>query len=366
MNSARNLLNEDRPEYERILDEALRHAHERPDLAAVGERLDAEQLRAMALNATALITATAATEYEQYVRARELRGSAHMYPSTGSVPTPAVSAVPGSGLGTTAVDHHGPATLKRRFGSAVLGAGQPCGRPVGDGVAPHRWARMSFGRRLLAALLGLRVRPEVPAAARVRTPAPARTAGRDTPNPETAWEASAPGVLVVFAVLAPLTAGSGAVLLLLVGHILKMLDPPPSFAHSMISAGWVFAAFTAVAIFFSAVGLLITALRNGSTSLMADERGEELSEDVARAREAWRHALLERGILPFLRDALADPGAAPSARTTYRPVGRIPVIGYSRPGFSSPEDGPATTSGPTFAGPDFTTQERGGPEPRPE
>ncbi|MCT2548103.1 MULTISPECIES: hypothetical protein [Streptomyces] len=178
--------------------------------------------------------------------------------------------------------------------------------------------------------------------------------------------ASAPGVLVVLAVLVPLSAGSGAALLLLVGYILKMLDPPPSFAHSMIIAGWVFAAFTAVAILASAVGLLITALRNGPTSLVADGRGEELSEDVARAGEAWRHALLERGIVPFLRDALADPGAAPSERTVHRPVGRIPTLGYSRPGFSSPEDGPAATSRPTFAGPDFTTQEFGGPESRPE
>ncbi|MFF2900235.1 hypothetical protein [Streptomyces sp. NPDC057966] len=37
------------------------------------------------------------------------------------------------------------------------------------------------------------------------------------------------------------------------------------------------------AILASAVGLLITALRNGSKSLVADERGEKLSEDVARA-----------------------------------------------------------------------------------
>lgn len=71
MNSAPHLLAEDRPEYERILDDALRHAHERPDLAGVGERLNAVQLRTMALDATELITSTAATEYQHYVRARE-------------------------------------------------------------------------------------------------------------------------------------------------------------------------------------------------------------------------------------------------------------------------------------------------------
>ncbi|MER5693376.1 hypothetical protein ACFY1B_31015, partial [Streptomyces mirabilis] len=39
------LLSEDRQEFERILDEALRSAPHRPELAAVGRRLNAEQLR---------------------------------------------------------------------------------------------------------------------------------------------------------------------------------------------------------------------------------------------------------------------------------------------------------------------------------
>ncbi|MET9038987.1 hypothetical protein ABZX57_40170, partial [Streptomyces mirabilis] len=66
-----HLLSEDRQEYERILDEALRSAPHRPELAAVGRRLNAEQLRTMALNATALITAAAATEYQHYANVRE-------------------------------------------------------------------------------------------------------------------------------------------------------------------------------------------------------------------------------------------------------------------------------------------------------
>lgn len=95
MNSAPHLLAEDRPEYERILGDALRHAHERPDLAGVGERLNTEQLRTMALNATALITAAAATEYDHYVKVREeLRG-------------PAADSAQGSGLGSEADDRTG-------------------------------------------------------------------------------------------------------------------------------------------------------------------------------------------------------------------------------------------------------------------
>src|SRR3954465_7758759 len=72
MNSVpQHLLSEDRQDYERVLDEALRSAPHRTDLAAVGQRLTREQLRTMALNATALITAAAATEYQHYVTVRE-------------------------------------------------------------------------------------------------------------------------------------------------------------------------------------------------------------------------------------------------------------------------------------------------------
>ncbi|MFG2407087.1 hypothetical protein ACGFR8_22595 [Streptomyces brevispora] len=272
MNSAPHLLTEDRPEYERILDDALRHAHERPDLATVGERLNPVQLRTMAMDATALITATAATEYEHYVKAREE-------------------------LRATAAAQDQDTDRETAWGT---GADVP-GRP-GAGVG------------------------------------------------------------AVVTVLAPMLAGTAAVIFLLVGYILKMLSPPPSFAGTMVGAGWFFAAVTAAAILIAAIGLLITALRNGSTSMSAEDPGEELPEDVARAREAWRHALLERGILPFLRDALADPGAAPAARTPYRSANRIPKIGYSRPDFSSPDDGPAAAPRPTFTSPDFTSPDFGGPE----
>lgn len=96
MNSVpQHLLNEDRQEYERILDEALRSAPDRPELAAVGQRLNPEQLRTMALNATALITVAAANEYQHYVKVRdELR---HPAPSTPSSVHESGSNEPGRG-----------------------------------------------------------------------------------------------------------------------------------------------------------------------------------------------------------------------------------------------------------------------------
>ncbi|MBL1286039.1 hypothetical protein ACFTXO_22435 [Streptomyces sp. NPDC057067] len=272
MKSAPHLLAEDRPEYERILADALRHAHERPDLDGVGDRLNAEQLRTMALNATPLITAAAATEYDHYVKVRgELRG-------------------PGEPDAET----------------SVLGSTTDEADPTGAGT------------------------------------------------------------LAVIAVLAPVLAGTAALIFLVVGYPLKALSPAPAFAGTMVAAGWFFAAVAAAAILVAAVGLLVTALRNGATALPAVDEEEELPEDVARAREAWRHALLERGILPFLRDALADPTAGPASRTPHRSANRIPKIGYSRPDFSGPEDGPSAGPRPTFTSPDFTSPDFGGPEHQPE
>ncbi|MFJ8860945.1 hypothetical protein ACIRD8_21270 [Streptomyces sp. NPDC102451] len=272
MKSAPHLLAEDRPEYERILADALRHAHERPDLDGVGDRLNAEQLRTMALNATPLITAAAATEYDHYVKVRgELRGPEDPEAHT-SVLGPATDEADSTGAGT----------------------------------------------------------------------------------------------LAVIAVLAPVLAGTAALIFLVVGYPLKALSPAPAFAGTMVAAGWFFAAVAAAAILVAAVGLLVTALRNGATALPAVDEEEELPEDVARAREAWRHALLERGILPFLRDALADPTAGPASRTPHRSANRIPKIGYSRPEFSGPEDGPSAGPRPTFTSPDFTSPDFGGPEHQPE
>ncbi|MDQ0985570.1 hypothetical protein [Streptomyces sp. V2I9] len=270
MTSAPHLLAEDGPEYERILGDALRHAHERPDLEGVGDRLNTEQLRTMALGATAPITAAAATEYEHYVKARgELRRAAG-----------AEEASPLDGPGSTAA-----------------GAGA--------------------------------------------------------------------GIGAVVTVLTPLLAGAAALIFLLVGYLLRALSPSLPFGRSLVTAGWFFACVAAAAILVAAVGLLVTALRNGATSLDAEDE-EDLPEEVARAREAWRHALLERGILPFLRDALADPTAGPASRVPHRSPDRIPKIGYSRPDFSGPEDGPAAGPRPTFTSPDFTSPDFGGPEHQPD
>ncbi|WP_137994525.1 hypothetical protein [Streptomyces vilmorinianum] len=275
MNVAPHLLTEDRAEYERILDDALRNAHDRPDLAEIGTRLTAEQLRTMALNATALITTAAATEYDHFVKVRE----------EGRSPS-----------GTSVM-------------SAVLAA-------EGDGASGGPGA----------------------------------------------------GIVAVVTVLAPVLAGTAAVIFLLVGAVLKALAPTLAFAGTLLTAGWFFGAVAAAGLFCAAVGLLVTALRNRSTEVAAgDPSGGEVDDELSRAREAWRRALLERGILPFLRDALAAPASPLPPQRTDRTdrTDRIPKIGYSGPDFSSPNDGASGTR-PTFTSPDFTSPDFGPPEHQPE
>ncbi|MEU5364930.1 hypothetical protein ABZ354_15815 [Streptomyces sp. NPDC005925] len=283
MNSVpQHLLSEDRQEYERLLDEALRSAPHRPDPAA---GLTPEQLRTMALGATAFITAAAATEYQHYIKVREeLRR-----------PVPSASS---SG---------------RDSGSAESGSA---------GVGPN-------------------------------------TAMGDVA------ETTGAGAAAVVAVLAPVLAGTAAAIFLLVGYLLKMLTPEPAFARTMLTTGWVFGALTAIAILVAAAGLLLTALRNRPP----DDAGLYGAPDaeVTRAREAWLAALLERGVLPFLQEALTDPGSTTVPRGTAppAPTSRMPRLGYDRPGFSSPGDD-GTGRRPRFSSPDYTSPDFGGPDHQPE
>lgn len=211
MNVAPHLLTEDRAEYERVLDDALSTAHARPELAGVGTRLTVAQLRAMTMNATALITTAAASEYDHFVKVREQNRAA--------------------------------------FGTRIPGA-----------------------------------------------------------DPGTGTGA---GVVAIVTVMVPVLAGTAAAILLLVGAVLHALAPTVVFGETLLTAGLVFAALAAAGLLFAGAGLLVTALHNRPA---AADGTATADDELSLAREAWRRALLERGILPFLRDALA--AAAPPDTTT--------------------------------------------------
>ncbi|MGW7485517.1 hypothetical protein [Streptomyces sp. NPDC054786] len=294
MNSAPHLLNEDRAEFARILDEALRTAEYRPDdfTAVAGNHLNTEQLRTMALSATTAIAACATAEYQRYVELRaELRA-----------PTPAPSRAEADGAEQSAGDDgsSGPAS------ATALGEAETTGA----------------------------------------------------------------GLTAMVAVLAPVLAGIAAVLFLLIGYVLRAISPDKSLAQPLISVGWIFAALTAAGTLVAMAGLVITAVRNGSSDQAA--RAGELGKALDHAREVWRRALLERGVLPFLREALADPTATPDddparyvPRRTPPSESRIPTLGYTRPEFTSPDNG-SSGSRPRYSSPDFTSPDHGGPDHQPD
>ncbi|MFD6620205.1 hypothetical protein ACFWFB_33735, partial [Streptomyces albidoflavus] len=116
-------------------------------------------------------------------------------------------------------------------------------------------------------------------------------------------------------------------------------------ADALFTVARVFGVVTGAAVVTACVGLVRTALR-GPRSSGAEPQGVPRAE-VDLAEEAWRQALLERGILPFLRDALDDPGATTLRRTAEQaPSGRVPHLGHDRPQGGPPPGRPRFTSQP--------------------
>ncbi|RKT16689.1 hypothetical protein BX285_1036 [Streptomyces sp. 1114.5] len=212
-----------------------------------------------------------------------------------------------------------------------------------------------------------------------------RDALRTTPPPPPGTEPTAPGLLTqlrsanggaglfpVLTVLTPILAWAAALFLLLIGYLLRAAAPDLVLARSLVTAGWVALAAGVAAMAIGIVGLLLTAIRDGTAAAPAGT-DPELAAELADARSEWRTALRERGLLPYLRDALppvAEPAASPSAGndTAEGPDFSSPDFsspGYSSPSFTSPgPDGltdpegrthrPAAFTTPDFTGPGYT------------
>jgi hypothetical protein len=277
MNSAPHLLTEDRPDFERVLDEALRAVADAP--AANGTRLSSAQLRTMALSAAAAISACAAAEYDHYLRVRQARRAA--------IPEPP----------------------RADNGHATAGGG------AGD------------------------------------------TSG-------------GAGLFAIVAVLTPILAGTAALIFLLVGYVLEAMDPEPAIAAPLRTAGWLFLVVAGAGVLAGMVGLVLTALRDGSSAIRAT--GNDDPAEVMAAKDAWLTALLERGMLPFLREAQESSGHANSgaglsgSRAEGTPTDDRPHmphgLGYSRPGFSSPGGEEPESGGPRFNSPRYSSPDFGSPD----
>ncbi|MFD0279028.1 hypothetical protein ACFVHB_34675 [Kitasatospora sp. NPDC127111] len=295
MNNAPHLLAEDRPDFERILDEALRDGTILTALRTPGA-LTGGELRLQALRAADGVAAAAATEYDHYLRLRE---------SLRSTPPP-----------------------------------DPDHEPTAPG--------------LLAQL---------------------RSADGGA------------GLFPVLTVLTPILAWAAALVLLLIGYVLRTADAGSTLARSVLTAGWLALAAGVAAMVVGIVGLVLTALRDGSTVPAPAGADPELAAELADARREWQRALRDRALLPYLHAALradlaavaAPPPSVPAqAGERRRPDGAGPDFtgpdftgpdfsspGYTGPGFSSPgaegltdpegrEPRTATFSTPDFTGPGYT------------
>ncbi|MBX9365581.1 hypothetical protein [Streptomyces sp. WAC04114] len=166
--------------------------------------------------------------------------------------------------------------------------------------------------------------------------------------------------MTFFALPAAVLSASVTAIFLLAGFTLTLFNAASKAARPVIAAGLVSGAVAAGAL------VLVLAISRRRPSSLDDDSYGEIRDKVGRAREAWRKALLERGILPFLREALADPDratallSAPPASTS-----RTPHLGYDRPGFSRP-DGGASGPRPSFTSPDYISPDFGGPDHQPE
>ncbi|BAJ29796.1 MULTISPECIES: hypothetical protein [Kitasatospora] len=267
MSNPPRLLAEDRADFARLLDEALRDTGVRQALAEPGRHLTAEQLHTKALADADTVAAPAAPEYAHYLALR-----------------------------TALAEHPGSAP------------------PAGAGLFP------------------------------------------------------------VLTVLTPVLAGTAGLVLLLVGWLLRTASPTLALGRSTVTAGVIALAIAAAALLIGGAGLVLTALRDGSTA--PGQADPQQHADLAEARDAWRRALRERALLPWLHANLATTpatGPLPPPRTA-PPDLHSPgysSAAYSSPGFTSPgvegltddrgrpRDHPAEFTGPGYSSPDFTSP---GPE----
>ncbi|MGV4891907.1 hypothetical protein ACSR0Z_36160 [Streptomyces viridosporus] len=140
--------------------------------------------------------------------------------------------------------------------------------------------------------------------------------------------------MAALAVLTPVLSTAAAAVFLLLGYGLQLAGAQQPLAIALIRAGRVAGAVVVPAAAAAGTALVITAARHRATA-----RHPQLNTaSLAQAHAAWRQALLERGLLPFLRRQLHQPPtpAPPPAQRNTSP-------GYGSPDFTGPSPFPGLT-----------------------
>lgn len=183
---------------------------------------------------------------------------------------------------------------------------------------------------------------------------------QDQPNTGPGTVMSGAGWIAYAAVLTPILSGIAAVVFLPIGYALEVLNPDPSIAAPLRTAGWFFAAIAAVGILGGLLATFRTALRNPAAATAdASTPGNEAVEVIA-AHTAWRKAVVEQGIQPFVRQVLAAEEPFRDAREGG--TSRASRLGYSSPDFTSPDEPDTTRRGPRFSSPDYTSPDFTSPD----
>ncbi|MEU9040965.1 MULTISPECIES: hypothetical protein [unclassified Kitasatospora] len=113
----------------------------------------------------------------------------------------------------------------------------------------------------------------------------------------------------VLGVIVPIIGVAAALAFLLLGYALGLSEDLEVPAHGLLTAGWVAAGVAAVSLLVGGLGLLGAAARSAEAADGEEEGPGEGPGELLRARNAWRVALAERGLVPYLvAQANAVPG----------------------------------------------------------
>ncbi|WP_051731948.1 hypothetical protein [Kitasatospora phosalacinea] len=167
---------------------------------------------------------------------------------------------------------------------------------------PGRAARLRTLARQHSARILAAAGPEYLAYRRLREAEPEPPARRAAPGERlTGW-------LGALALVVPVVSGSAAAVFFLLGAVLGLSRPHVGLTAPLRTAAWTTVAVAVAGALTGLIGLLLTAAWRRADPPGAPDRRRL----VADARTAWRTALLERGLRPFL---LAGPD------TVDRPAG---------------------------------------------
>ncbi|MFJ8948376.1 hypothetical protein ACIRG4_35025 [Streptomyces sp. NPDC102395] len=125
------------------------------------------------------------------------------------------------------------------------------------------------------------------------------------------------GLLSALAVLTPLVAGPSAAVLLVLGYMLQLVGVHGTLPSSLVTAGWILGLVAALSALVALVALLGAAVLGRGSSVH--------SARLEQARLDWQQALLERGLLPHLRQHI---GEDPALRPTRAHGDEPPRTGY--------------------------------------